>query len=84
MSEQKPNRVWMELDRPENDEQGHARAAALTRLLAKLGFQPRKGGETVWWWPEKGRYCFTLDEAGGFVEAGDNGHWFNLDYLSRE
>ena len=78
----KPNRVWIELEYPKNAEEGHARAKLLNTMLKRLGVSFHS--ELVFWHEDKDRYCFTLDEAGGFVEAQDHGHWYNLDMLGKE
>jgi hypothetical protein len=79
------NRVWIELDPKGTLDERKERAALLSRMLRRLGFDPRPSGDgPVFVREATGRYCFTLDEAGGYVEASDHGHWFNLDYLGRE
>ena len=75
------NRVWIELERATEPETCHNRAAAATRMLAKLGIS-FGGYPAVWFDEEKGRYAFTLSSAGTFVWAEDHGHWFSLDKLS--
>lgn len=75
------NRVWIEVEFPKSKEEGELRAKLLSNMLRKLGVT----FETpVWWWDDKGCYCFTIDEAGGFVEGGDSGHWYSLDYFGKE
>lgn len=92
------NRVWLELERPstqnnkpipnqsqeERDALGNKRAKLASNMLRILGYMPTYKGEVVFWNERKQNYCFTMDEAGGFVESGDNGHWFNLDYFGKE
>lgn len=81
------NRIWIELERPKGDDihaLGHERAALADRLLKRMGVMPDFKGARVFWIERKNSYGFTIDEAGGFVEAGDSGHWYNLDYLGRE
>jgi len=77
------NRVWIELELPlaDHPEQGHERAAAASRMLAKLGVS-FPGYETVWFDEKKWRYAFTESSAGCFTWASDHGSWFNLDRLS--
>lgn len=84
------NRIWIEIERPkaETDEEciriAEERARAMSSVLRKLGFDPLagRGGETVFWMDRKRCYCITTDEAGGFLEMSDSGHWFNLDRLA--
>jgi len=77
------NRAWIELDPPTpgRPEQGHDRAAAATRLLAKLGID-YETYPAVWFDEKKGKYAFTQSSAGTFTWSRDHGHWFNLDKLS--
>jgi hypothetical protein len=92
------NRVWIEVESPykdmgktvkgrtreEADRIGTERAQALTRMLHRLGILPQMKN-IVWWDTSERRkgYCWTLDEAGSYVEANDHGHWYNLDWLGR-
>ena len=75
------NRVWIELERDSDPEVCHARAAAASQMLAKLGLS---FGDyvAVWFDEKKGKYAFTQSSAGTFVWATDHGLWFNLDRLS--
>jgi hypothetical protein len=87
-----PARVWIEIERPSfkdfpTDELRHAegkrRAAALSVLLVRLGYDPgMRAGPVCWWYEKKGEYCFVVDGSGGFVRATDSGHWLNLDWLA--
>lgn len=74
------DRVWIELDYPPSDEDGNRRAELLSELLKKLGVPY---DQPVFWSKRAKRYCFTRDVAGGFVEAGDSGEWFSLEFLAR-
>jgi len=76
------SRVWIELEQPPGSRHdiGHARAKLACNMLRRLG---DKHPEPVFWHEKKHRYCFTIDLAGSFVEAGDNGHWYNLEYFGR-
>ena len=73
-------RVWIELVPARNNEEGHRRAELLSNMLKSIGV---KFDKPVWYKENTGRYCFVIDEAGGFVEAGSNGHWFNLSYFGK-
>lgn len=75
------NRVWIELDRPTSDEEGHLRAQLASTMLTRLG-SPIK--QTFWWHEKKECYCVTLDTGGSYQELQDNGHWFNLDFLGTD
>ena len=68
------HKIWLEL--PLHDQKEHARLA--TKVLHKLGFNEHVKIE------HSGRgYYLTLNEAGEFLELEDNGHWFDLDFVSR-
>lgn len=89
------NRVWIELEHPAKDdgkvakgrtaagivEIAEARAKAMSAMLKRLGADYGTH-DAVFWSDRSGRYCFTRDSAGGFVEASDCGQWYNLDYLA--
>ena len=76
----KANRIWFELELDPDQEVCDTRAKLATNILRKIG-----DSISVFWYNRtKGGYCLTLDEAGGFVELEDNGHWFNLDHLGRD
>lgn len=78
-----PNRIWIELERPEtvgDHATGHARAALASAMLQRLGADPKQ----VWWHEKHHRYCFVIDGAGSYTEAEDNGRWFNLDFFGRD
>ena len=75
------NRVWIELERPEDDAEGTLRAALASRMLKRLGSDYP---EPVFWNERAQRYCVTIDGGGVYQECTDNGHWFSLDYFGRE
>jgi hypothetical protein len=77
------NKVWIELQVSSDQEENKARAKLAHNMLKKLGI---KSGtyDIIWWHERKQVYCVTTSEAGTFMEMGDKGHWFNLDYLGRE
>lgn len=75
------NRVWIELERPKNEEEGQHRANLLSDMLKKLGTP--EFPKPVFWNTKTSRYCFTIDSAGSFMEAEDDGFWFNLDILAK-
>ena len=78
----KDNRVWIEIERPSSNEEGHERAAKLSKLIKMLGLDYTD--KACWWYEDRQCYCFVTDRAGSFTEAADNGHWFNLDYITRD
>lgn len=74
------NRVWIELERPSNEQHAAQIVTLANNMLRRLSgenvLQQEFGwdeGERQYWW-------------GGPMGAQvllDNGHWFNLDYLGR-
>ena len=74
-------RVWIELPRPLGKEDGEKKAELLCKMLKRLGVER---DQPVWWNHTKLSYCFEIDSSGAFVEAADNGHWFNLEYFGRD
>ena len=77
------NRVWVELERSQDDGVCETRAALLDKMLKKLALPMVIDYQLVWWNKSEQRYCFVIDSAGSYVEAKDNGHWFSLDFLSK-
>jgi hypothetical protein len=78
-----PNNVWIELKRPdpelpqaERDALGDKRAPLCSMMIERLG-----GTADYCFWRPKTGYCFGGPM--GFIEAVDNGYWFNLDFLGR-
>lgn len=74
------NRVWIELERDADPEVCHSRAAAASRMLAKLGVD-FGGYVAVWFDADKRLYAFTQSSDGSFTWSEDHGRWFNLDKL---
>ncbi len=79
----KANRVWIELERPSSLDDAKDKCALVNKMLNKLGLD----GE--WFWPtdRRGHVEYNLNQDGnsahGFLTCGDNGHWFNLDRLTK-
>jgi hypothetical protein len=78
-----PQRVWFELERPpielpseERDKIADDRAAKLSKVIERLSGQK----DYCFWLPKEGHYAFGGHM--GFVEATDDGHWFNLDFFA--
>ena len=93
LSPERQNRVWIELERPsaswpDRHAIGHARAKAASNMLRRLmkpeDVERYAQADPVFWNEDKYRYCFVLDSSGAYVEAGDDGHWFSLDYYGRD
>ncbi len=67
------NRIWIELDKSTSEEHAQKQCDLANKVLKKLGFKHYE------FFPGKRGYCLVKDEAGGYIELADNGHWFNLD-----
>ncbi len=75
------NRVWIELEPATDCKEGDIRAARANDMLKRLGVTIPTNG-VFWYNARTGMYCVTIDSGGSFLECTDNGHWFNLDFLS--
>lgn len=84
MSEQKPFRVWIELEQPKDNAEGHERARLLSNMINRLNAPQYQRDKPVWWFEDKQCYCFEIDHGGSFVMANDRGHWFNLNWFGRD
>lgn len=74
------NRVWIELEYPEDTIEGELRAKLASNMLQRLGYGIDRA---IFWHEKKMRYCVTVD-GDGFLELQDKGHWFNLDHFGRD
>lgn len=71
------NRIWIELDVPENDQHAELQCELANKMLGRLG---DTGGQKF---SLDGRhYCYGNNM--GAIQLIDRGHWFNLDYLGRD
>lgn len=75
------NRIWIELDRPLSDVHGEELARKASLMVNRMGVP---WPNPIFWSEHSKMFCFVTDEAGSFEEAGDNGHWYNLDWLAKE
>ena len=71
--------VWIEIERTDSKEQNEKNASNYTKLIHKLGMPKYNRVE----WNEVRRTYEYIDQAEGFTEMGDEGRYFNLDYLSK-
>lgn len=72
------NRIWIELDKQKDEAHAEEQCALANKVLKKLGFKHYE------FWVGKRGYCLTKDEAGGYLDCPERGHWFNLDYAAKE
>lgn len=79
MSANKENRVWIELERSTKPSDNHHRADLASKMLKRLGVDLNKA---VWFNENKNRYCFKTSSLGSYVDAPDNGFWYDLDFLA--
>lgn len=78
------DKVWIELPVPRDDAHGHEIAKKANRMLARLRgpfHNPATENQFMW---DPVRKQWGLGSIMGFATLGDNGEWFNLDYLGRE
>ena len=77
----KVNKVRIELDRKETDEENDTQAALMTSMLQRLSHPPEEGGVWVGWYGDH----FALSSQKGFfhVPFQADSHWFNLDVFGR-
>jgi hypothetical protein len=76
------NRIWIELEKPENDEHAHEQCQLANKMLKRLGLEVME-----FWWGYGGKsitYNLTLNDSGMYLVCADKGHWFNLDKLAGE
>jgi len=80
------NKIWIELDKPLNNEHGIIQCQKANDMLRKLGvdlpeenvgFQlnQHKKGNT--------KYIYVIPFSHEYTELGDNGKFFSLDYLAK-
>jgi hypothetical protein len=78
MNKKQMNRIWIELERPKDAAHAELIAKLANNVLRKIGIATR-----AFFWDEKDQiWCFGNDM--GYTTLGDNGEWFNLDYLGKD
>jgi hypothetical protein len=69
--------VWIEIEYTDSNKKNHANAEKFTKLLHKLGIAKYQRVEF-----NEEKFVYELfDQADGFLELADQGHYFNLDFL---
>lgn len=74
----KMNKIWIELEQPENEAHGEAVAKLANNVLCKIGIVNRE----FFWDSKNCTWCIGNDM--GYTALSDNGEWFNLDYLGKD
>lgn len=77
------SRVWIELEKPTSLEHAKLQCELTNRMLKRLKCN------MVFFVSYKKHsklpiYNIELNDSGMYAECPDNGHWFNLDFLSVE
>ncbi len=78
-TKQIPNKVWIELDRPRDDDHANQIAKLINNVLRKI--EPNIERQ-FFWNSEDCIWCIGNDF--GYIALADNGEWFNLDYLGKD
>lgn len=80
-TQEKRYRVWIELDKPVDDEHAEELCALANKMLSRLNESSESQGGFSWS-PNEHRYMFSH---GGhtYKYLADNGEWFNLEYFGR-
>jgi uncharacterized protein CbrC (UPF0167 family) len=76
------NRIWIELDTPNNDEHAEEQCRLANNMLQRLAEKPEYMQRQFFWLKNSRRYAFG--GLMGYNELTDRGEWFNLDYLGRD
>lgn len=73
------NRIWIELDKPRDEENAKQICRLANSMLRKIGPLSAFDGMTFFHMPLSHRYCYGGQM--GYEELVDNGKWFNLDNM---
>ena len=72
------NRIWIELEKPENAKRAHEVCKLANNVLHRLFPSSAK----LFFFDEKKKqFCYGDD--GGYLEMPDRGVWLNMDYAGR-
>lgn len=78
----KPDRVWIELEQPRDDEHAARICELANRMLQRLNFDGEGPLHHLFFWDAKDQtYCYGGQM--GYRGLSDRGEWFNLAYLGR-
>jgi hypothetical protein len=76
-----PARVWIELEKPVDEADGHRMAELANNMLKRLAKKGQEVTTEFWWNEERGRYDYGSPM--GCYSLADWGEWFNLEYMGR-
>lgn len=80
--------VWIELPLYESDDECREAVEKLNRMMERMDCGIKQPRQKFRFSSETDRrpkhYQLVDGPSGSFRELGDNGEWFNLDYLGRE
>jgi len=80
------NKIWLELDKPLDNQHGIIQCQKANAVLRKLGVDlPEENVGFQLNQHKKGStdYIYVLPVSYEDTELGDNGKWFSLDYLAK-
>lgn len=81
---QKPNRVWIELEKPRDKAHGDELAEKANRMLRRLMEPSQVNNCMRFSWSVQDRRYHLSDPSGCYTVLDSFGEWFNLDYMGRE
>src|ERR1044072_2894132 len=74
-------KVWIEPQRPQDEEDAKRKCELVNKMLRRLGVE----FDAFWYHPKYAKYCVNLGPGGaGFLVCEDWGHWFFLEPLAGE
>lgn len=76
----KKSRVWIELEKPDNQEHGEEQCRLANNMLERLGAK----GQSFFYDTRTLGYSLETSPGGCYKELEDDGEWFNLSYFGRE
>lgn len=74
------SRVWIELEKPDNQEHGEEQCRLANNMLERLGAK----GQRFFYDTRTLGYSLESSSDGCYTELDDDGSWFSLDYFGRE
>jgi len=78
------NRVWIEIEKSDDDKVNKKRAELFTKMINRLRGDDAEVKAEVFWYKEKHKFAYSSDHLGSCHTLDDNGEWFNLDFCGRD